>query len=202
MNESIITFLDFSGTFAFAVSGALAAADKKFDLFGAVFLGFVTAIGGGTLRDMMLGNTPVAWLHDIRIFYIIVLAVVFTFLFRPTIVRFTKALFLFDTIGISVFTIIGIQKGLAVEIHAPIAVMMGITTAVMGGIIRDVLCNDIPLIFHKEIYATACLFGGIIFLILTFLHVPESYTIVIAASSIFIVRSLSVRYMWSLPKFK
>lgn len=202
MNEAILTFLDFSGTFAFAVSGALAAADKKFDLFGAIFLGFVTAIGGGTLRDMMLGNTPVAWLHDIRIFYIIVLAVAFTFLFRPTIVRFTKALFLFDTIGISVFTIIGIQKGLAVEIHAPIALMMGITTAVMGGIIRDVLCNDIPLIFHKEIYATACLIGGIVYLLLFFTNCTESVTAIISAITIFTIRTLSVRYKWSLPKFK
>lgn len=202
MTESVIQILDFTGTFAFAVSGALAAADKKFDLFGAVFLGFVTAIGGGTMRDMMLGNTPVAWLQDIRIFYTIVLAVVFTFLFTSTIVRFTKALFLFDTIGISVFTIIGLQKGLGVEIHAPVAVMMGITTAVMGGIIRDVLCNEIPLIFHKEIYATACLFGGVLFLILQFLQVSQPITILISASSIFIVRTLSVRYKWALPKFK
>lgn len=202
MNDQIITALDFSGTFAFAVSGALAAADKKFDLFGALFLGFVTAIGGGTLRDMMLGNTPVAWLHDMRIFYIIIAAVIFTFLFRPTISRFTKALFLFDTIGISVFTIIGLQKGLQVQIHAPVAVMMGVTTAVMGGIIRDVLCNDIPLIFHKEIYATACLLGGVIFLILYYFQFSESVTVLVAAASIFTVRSLSVRYHWSLPKFK
>jgi uncharacterized membrane protein YeiH len=202
MTDTIISILDFTGTFAFAVSGALAAADKKFDLFGAVFLGFVTAIGGGTMRDMMLGNTPVAWLHDIRIFYTIVLAVAFTFLFRPTIIRFTKALFLFDTIGISVFTIIGLQKGLGVQIHAPIAVMMGITTAVMGGIIRDVLCNDIPLIFHKEIYATACLLGGIIYLLLLYCNVSESIIIITAATSIFIVRTLSVRYKWQLPKFK
>lgn len=202
MTDSIILVLDITGTFAFAVSGALAAAEKKFDLFGAVFLGFVTAIGGGTMRDMMLGNTPVAWLQDIRIFYTIVIAVAFTFLFRPTIVRFTKALFLFDTIGISVFTIIGLQKGLGVNIHAPIAVMMGITTAVMGGIIRDVLCNDIPLIFHKEIYATACLLGGVIYLALLYLNVSESVIIITAATSIFIVRTLSVRYKWSLPKFK
>lgn len=202
MTEEVILVLDFIGTFAFAVSGALAAAEKKFDLFGAVFLGFVTAIGGGTLRDMMLGNTPVSWLHDVRIFYTIVLAVVCTFLFRSTIVRFSKALFLFDTIGISVFTIIGVQKGLFVDIHPPVAVMMGVTTAVMGGIIRDVLCNDIPLIFHKEIYATACLLGGVLYLFLDSIGLNGSLTIIISASSIFIVRTLSVRYKWALPKFK
>lgn len=202
MTEEIIQLFDYSGTFAFAVSGALAAAEKKFDLFGGVFLGFVTAIGGGTFRDMMLGNTPVTWLHDIRIFYVIILAVVLTFLFRPTIMKFPKALFLFDTIGISVFTIIGLQKGLQADIHIPIAIMMGITTAVVGGIIRDVLCNEIPLIFHKEIYATACLSGGVIFICMLLFNIPETITIFCSAGVIFTIRSLSVYYNWTLPKFK
>ena len=202
MTNEVIQVFDYLGTFAFAVSGALAAAEKKFDLFGGIFLGFVTAIGGGTLRDMMLGNTPVTWLHDIHIFYTICIAVILTFLFRPTIIRFPKALFFFDTIGISVFTIIGLQKGLITQIHTPIAIMMGITTAVVGGIIRDVLCNEIPLIFHKEIYATACLLGGLLFVILMTFNVPQTITIFTAAASIFTVRTLSVRYNWTLPKFK
>ena len=202
MTEEIIRLFDYTGTFAFAVSGALAAAEKKFDLFGGLFLGFVTAIGGGTFRDMMLGNTPVTWLHDMRIFYAIVLAVILTFLFRPTILKFPKALFLFDTIGISVFTIIGLQKGLQAEIHIPIAIMMGITTAVVGGIIRDVLCNEIPLIFHKEIYATACLVGGVVFVFMLLLQVPEEITVFCAAFVIFTMRTLSVYYNWTLPKFK
>lgn len=202
MTNEIIQLFDYLGTFAFAVSGALAAAEKKFDLFGGVFLGFVTAIGGGTFRDMMLGNTPVTWLHDISIFYTIVSAVILTFLFRPTIIRFPKALFFFDTIGISVFTIIGLQKGLQAEIHIPIAIMMGITTAVVGGIIRDVLCNEIPLIFHKEIYATACLAGGLLFVIMDIFSIHQTITIFTAAGTIFTIRTLSVRYNWTLPKFK
>jgi len=202
MTEDLILIFDFAGTFAFAVSGALAAAEKKFDLFGALFLGFVTAIGGGTTRDMMLGSTPVAWLQNPSYFYVIILAVACTFLFRATILKFRKGLFFFDTIGISVFTIIGIQKGLQVEIHAPIAVMLGIMTAVMGGIIRDVLCNEIPLIFHKEIYATACLSGGVFFILLMKFDVSEPIIALVAATVIFSIRSLSVRYGWALPKFK
>lgn len=202
MTEVLILLFDYVGTFAFAVSGALAAAEKKLDLFGAVFLGFVTAIGGGTTRDMMIGNTPVSWLQDPVYFYVIVAAVALTFLFTKTVLRFPKALFFFDTIGISVFTVIGIQKGLHAGIYPPLAVMMGILTAVMGGIIRDVLCNDIPLIFHKEIYATACLAGGIFFAFFEFINMPEPFAALIAAGVIFTIRSLSVRKGWALPRFK
>ena len=202
MTELVILSFDYLGTFAFAVSGALAAAEKKLDLFGAVFLGFVTAIGGGTMRDMMIGNSPVSWLQDPVYFYVIVAAVAATFLFTKTILSFSKALFFFDTIGISVFTVIGIQKGLHAGIHPPLAVMMGILTAVMGGIIRDVLCNEIPLIFHKEIYATACLAGGVFFVLFVFINMPEPFTAFIAAGVIFTIRSLSVRKGWALPRFK
>ena len=202
MTDVLILSFDYLGTFAFAVSGALAAAEKKLDLFGAVFLGFVTAIGGGTMRDMMIGNSPVSWLQDPVYFYVIVAAVATTFLFTKTILSFSKALFFFDTIGISVFTVIGIQKGLHAGIHPPLAVMMGILTAVMGGIIRDVLCNEIPLIFHKEIYATACLAGGVFFVLFVFINMPEPFTAFIAAGVIFTIRSLSVRKGWALPRFK
>ena len=202
MTDVLIILFDYSGTFAFAVSGALAAAEKKLDLFGALFLGFVTAVGGGTTRDMMIGSTPVSWLQDPVYFYIIVAAVALTFLFTKTILQFSKSLFFFDTIGISVFTIIGIQKGLHAGIHQPLAVMMGVLTAVMGGIIRDVLCNEIPLIFHREIYATACFAGGLFFVLFVFLNMPEPFTAMIAAGVIFAIRSLSVRKGWALPRFK
>lgn len=197
----IILICDYLGTFAFAISGALRAAHKNFDLFGGMFLGFVTAIGGGTLRDMML-NIPVAWLHNIWYFYIVIIGVAITFLFRQTIEKYTKTLFLFDTIGISVFTIIGMQKGLALDIHPILAVMMGILTAVFGGIVRDMMCADVPLIFKKKIYATACLMGGCIYLLLEWLSCPEIFSIIVASLVIFIVRTVSVIKNWSLPKFK
>lgn len=197
----IILISDYLGTFAFAISGALRAAHKKFDLFGGLFLGFVTAIGGGTLRDMML-NVPVAWLHNIWYFYIVIIAVTITFLFRQTIEKYTKTLFLFDTIGISVFTIIGMQKGLVLGIHPILAVMMGILTAVFGGIVRDMMCVDVPLIFKKKIYATACFVGGCIYLLLDFVGCPEFVTIVASSLVIFVVRTISVLKNWSLPKFR
>lgn len=199
--DYLLSVFDYAGTLAFAISGALAAARKRFDLFGGVFLGFVTAIGGGTLRDMML-NIPVAWLHDIWYFYIVVFGVVFTFLFRNYIEKYSKTLFLFDTIGISVFTIIGMQKGLALDIHPILSVMMGILTAVFGGIVRDLMCVDIPLIFRREIYATACLIGGCIYLIMDMLSCPEFISIIVAAIVIFVVRTVSVIKNWSLPHFK
>lgn len=199
--SEIILICDFLGTFAFAISGALRAAHKIFDLFGGLFLGFVTAIGGGTLRDMML-NVPVAWLHNIWYFYIVIIAVAFTFLFRKTIEKYSTTLFLFDTIGISVFTIIGMQKGLELGIHPILAVMMGILTAVFGGIVRDMMCADVPLIFKKKIYATACLIGGCVYLLLDFLSCPEYISIIVASVVIFVVRTVSVLKNWSLPKFK
>ncbi|MCQ2606531.1 MAG: trimeric intracellular cation channel family protein [Bacteroidales bacterium] len=199
--SDIIPVLDYVGTFAFAISGALAAARKQFDLFGGIFLGFVTAIGGGTLRDIML-NQPVAWLHDMWYFYLIVGAVAFTFIARKTIEKYSKTLFLFDTIGISVFTIIGMQKGLIMNISPMLAVMMGILTAVFGGIVRDLMCVDIPLIFRKEIYATACLFGGLVYLLLVYYNCPDLISVIIAAVVIFTTRTLSVIKNWSLPKFK
>ena len=199
--HEIILVCDYLGTLAFAISGALAAARKQFDLFGGIFLGFVTAIGGGTLRDMML-NIPVAWLHDIWYFCIVVFAVGFTFVCRNYIEKYSKTLFLFDTIGISVFTIIGMQKGLALDIHPILSVMMGILTAVFGGIVRDMMCVDIPLIFRKEIYATACLIGGCVYLLLNWLACPDFISIVVASLVIFVVRTVSVIKNWSLPKFK
>jgi len=199
--SDIIPVLDYVGTFAFAISGALAAARKQFDLFGGIFLGFVTAIGGGTLRDIML-NQPVAWLHDMWYFYLIVGAVAFTFIARKTIEKYSKTLFLFDTIGISVFTIIGMQKGLIMNISPMLAVMMGILTAVFGGIVRDLMCVDIPLIFRKEIYATACLLGGLVYLLLLYCNCPDLLAVIIAAVVIFTTRTLSVIKNWSLPKFK
>ena len=199
--SEIILVLDYLGTFAFAISGALAAARKQFDLFGGVFLGFVTAIGGGTLRDVML-NAPVAWLHNITYFYIVLVAVILTFLFQNTIEKYSKTLFLFDTIGISVFTIIGMQKGLTLAIHPILAVMMGILTAVFGGIVRDMMCVNIPLIFRKEIYATACLVGGCCYLLLLSLGCNDIISVLVASILIFIVRTLSVLKNWSLPRFK
>ena len=199
---NILYLLDLSGTFAFAVSGTISAIDKKFDLFGAIFIGFVTAVGGGSVRDCFIGNLPVAWLLDNNYFYVIIAAVIFTVVFQKTVYKLRSTLFLFDTIGIGVFTVIGIEKGLTMNIPASMAVIMGVSTAVVGGVLRDVLCNEIPLIFHREVYATACILGGAVFILLQSMGAPGELTIFLTIFIIISVRILSVRFNWSLPRVR
>ncbi len=196
----LLTFADYAGTCAFAISGTLAASEKKLDLFGASFIGFVTAIGGGSLRDLLLGNTPVVWIRGMDYFALIMISLVFTFVFYRYIIKLKQTLFLFDTIGIGAFTIIGIDKALLFGISAPLAMVMGLSTAVVGGVIRDTLCNDVPLIFHKEIYATACIIGGIIYLLLYRFGVDTFYSQIATMLSIIAIRLLAIKLNLSLPK--
>ena len=163
-----IYLLDILGTFAFAISGALVASEQKFDLFGVVIIAFVTAVGGGMLRDILINAHPINWIGDLNYIYIIFAAVLATFLFKSKILPLYKTLFLFDTVGISVFTLLGLQKGLTFDLHPLVALIMGMISAVFGGVLRDVLTNKVPLIFEKEIYASACLVGGISYLILNY----------------------------------
>ena len=160
--------IDLIGTLVFAISGVLAGLDKKFDLVGAGILGLVTAVGGGTLRDVLIGETPVGWMKDLNYLYLILLALPLSYLFKTYILRFSRSMFLFDTIGIGLFTILGFEKTIGVGLSPIIAILMGSVSAVFGGVIRDVLSNEIPLIFRKEIYASACLAGGAFYLCLLY----------------------------------
>jgi uncharacterized membrane protein YeiH len=196
---NLILLLDYIGTFVFAISGTIMAIDKRLDIFGAAMTGFVTAIGGGTLRDMMLGVMPVTWIRSTDYFFIILAAVVITILFQDKVLKLRSTLFLFDTIGIGIFTIIGLEKALGLGIEPPLAVMMGLSTAVVGGVIRDTLCNEVPLIFHKEIYATACIAGAILFFVLRHYNVPHMINETITVLSIIAIRILAVRFDWSIP---
>ncbi|MCL4158827.1 UNVERIFIED_CONTAM: hypothetical protein GTU68_048936, partial [Idotea baltica] len=139
------------------------AVKNKFDLVGAVIIGLVTAVGGGTLRDILIGETPVGWMKDINYLIVIILAIPLCYFFSGSIQKLRKGIFLFDTIGIALFTILGLQKTLSVGLSPVVAVLMGIVSAVFGGVIRDVLTNEVPLIFRKEIYATACLVGALVY---------------------------------------
>lgn len=178
------------------------AAEKRFDIFGALTIGFATAIGGGTLRDMMLGVTPVMWIRSLDYFYVITIGVLITTVFKKYILKLRSTLFMFDSIGIGVFTVIGINKALLFDLTPPIAILMGMITAVAGGVIRDTLCNVVPLIFRKEIYATACILGGVIYFTLFFFDVPEIINNLVTMSSIIAIRVLAVKYGISLPKLK
>ena len=196
----VIYVLDILGTFAFAISGALVALDKKFDIFGVIIIAFVTAVGGGMLRDVLINAHPINWIGDLNYLYIIFSAVLFTFLFKSKIAHLSKTMFLFDTIGISVFTLLGLQKGLSYDLHPIISIIMGMISAVFGGVLRDVLTAKIPLIFEKEIYASACLVGGISYLILNYFKVDENINFIISAIVIVSIRAVAVKFHLELPK--
>lgn len=198
---NILYIIDFIGVTVFAISGALTAVDKKLDIFGMSAVAFITALGGGTLRDVLMGSTPVGWMNDLRYLIMIVVGLFISILFRQYVQKLRNTFFLFDTIGIAVFTVLGIQKALALGIHPVIAVMMGMISAVFGGVTRDVICNEIPLIFRKEIYALACLFGGFIFILLRYLEVDTTVNILVTIAIIFVLRLLAVRYKWNLSLF-
>lgn len=194
--------LELLGTFFFAISGALAIQDHHDDLFGAGFLGFVTAIGGGTLRDMMLGSYPLVWIGDIFFLYSIFAGVVVAYIFFKPLMRLKRTFLFFDTLGISFFTVLGVEKALSVGVEPEIAAIMGMFSAIMGGVIRDVLTNETPVLFRKEIYATACLAGAILYLILFRLGVDRNINMVLAIVLVFVIRMLAVKYKLALPNFR
>ncbi|OAZ04874.1 trimeric intracellular cation channel family protein [Flavobacterium succinicans] len=191
--------LDLVGTLAFAISGALTALHKRMDPFGVLIIAFVTAVGGGTLRDVLIGRTPVGWMQDLNYLYIISLGFVLVLIFRGNLHRFKLSMLLSDSIGLGVFTLIGIQKGLDFGMHPFICVALGTMTACFGGVIRDVLCAEIPVIFRKEIYATICIFGGIVFFMLEQGNFPDQLIQLVTSLVIIIVRLLVVKFNWSLP---
>lgn len=198
----LIYILDIIGTFAFAISGALVASKKEFDLFGVIIIAFVTAVGGGMTRDVLINAHPINWIGDLNYIWTILAAVVFTFLFKSKIAPLSKTMFLFDTIGIGVFTLLGVQKGLSYELHPFIAVVMGMVSSVIGGVIRDVLTNEVPLIFKKEIYASACLAGGTVYLITNHFELSENFQFIATVLTVIIIRLLAVKYHLQLPKIK
>jgi len=200
---SVQYILELLGTAFFAISGALVANEKsKADWFGVTFIGFITSIGGGSLRDILLGSYPLAWVHDVNLIYVIIAAIVITSLFFNTLIKLRKTFFIFDTLGIAMFTILGTEKALQFHVNPVIAAIMGMFSAIMGGVMRDVLTNEIPVIFRKEIYATACLAGAICYLLLNSLMLERSTCAFISVLLILVIRVLAVKYQLSLPKFK
>ena len=185
----------------FAISGALAASDKNVyrDIFGVTFTGFVTAVGGGTLRDMILGARP-AWVSDGNYLIAITIGVLVAIFFKYYILKYRRTFFLFDTLGIALYTVVGVQKSLEFGVSPLAAIIMGMFSAVMGGVIRDTLINEIPLIFRKEIYATACLSGAAVFVVLKMLGVDDNMNSFISVFIIILVRTIAVKYRLTLPK--
>lgn len=197
---------DLAGAYLFIISGALAASDQAgrryySDAFSVFFTGFVTAIGGGTLRDMVLGSYPVSWVKDLNVLIAIFAGFLTVLIFFRWITKLRRTLFLFDTLGIGLFTIVGLEKSLALGVNPLASAILGMFSAVFGGVIRDVLINEVPLIFRKEIYATACLAGAGLYLLLDHFGVEKSWCFIPSVVLIVVIRLAAVNWNWSLPPF-
>jgi uncharacterized membrane protein YeiH len=202
MMINIPTVIEISGTVAFTISGAFSAMQKRLDVFGVLILGFVTAIGGGTIRDVLIGDTPVAWMRNYETPLIILGTAIATILFKKYIKTFKITLFLFDALGLGLFTIIGTQKGIAAGLNPGVCVALGTITGCFGGVLRDILLNNIPLIFQKEIYATACIVGGTLYILMVGVgHLDTNGIELLAVAVVCAIRIIAVKYKLSLPKF-
>ena len=202
---STIQFVDvieFIGTFAFAISGVRLASAKKFDLFGAFVVGLVTAVGGGTLRDLLFGVIPF-WMDNSFYLWCTLFALVFVMIFHNYLIHLDNTFFAFDSIGLGLFVVVGAEKALNLGFDPWVAVVMGTITGSVGGVLRDVLINEIPLIFRKEIYALACVIGGIVFVALyNHTSINLVFIEISTAAVVILVRFLAVKYHLSLPILK
>jgi uncharacterized membrane protein YeiH len=192
--------IEILSTIAFAISGTSSAMRKELDIFGIVIIAFVTSVGGGTLRDILIGNTPVGWLRNITTINLILAGTFITILFGKVVNRMNYTLFIFDAFGLGLATLIGIQKGQELYFLPGVYIALGTVTGCFGGVIRDTLLNEIPLIFRKEIYASACLVGGICYYTLSYFKVENTLAQTISILAIVILRIVVVRYKLSLPK--
>ncbi|MDR0843632.1 MAG: trimeric intracellular cation channel family protein [Tannerella sp.] len=198
---SFVEVIQFIGTVVFAISGIRLAAAKEFDWFGAFVVGFVTAIGGGTIRDVLLGVTPF-WMLDPEYIYSSVIGLIVVLIYSKQLVRLNTPFFIFDTIGLGLFVVVGIEKTIALHFPFWVAVVMGTITGVAGGILRDIFINEIPLLFRKEIYALACVLGGVIYVVCYQVGFNNTACQVVSIFSIIAIRVLAVKYQWGLPKLK
>jgi len=194
--------LDLFGTASFAVSGALAGVQRRMDLLGVVILGLVTAVGGGTLRDVLLGDVPPFCFNDETYFYVAIVFSLGVFFFHGALDFLHRPLLYFDALGLATFLVIGTGKALDFEAGFLVAVMMGVMTATAGGLVRDVLSNQVPLILQREIYATACVIGGVVFVLLDRLGVGKNIDAVVAALTVLLIRVAAINRNWSLPVAK
>ena len=193
--------IEFIGTFAFALSGIRLASAKHFDVFGAWVGGMSTAIGGGTMRDLMLGVNPF-WMTNSIYFICCGLAVIWVMAYGKYLIRQKNTLFIFDTIGLALFNVIGIEKTLNMGFPYWTAITMGTITGAAGGVIRDVFINEVPLIFRKEIYALACVAGGLIYVAGIKLGLSLEVNALLSSLTVILIRVLAVKYHWILPRLK
>jgi uncharacterized membrane protein YeiH len=198
---NFINLIDYTGTFAFAISGIRLASAKRFDWFGAYVVGLVTAIGGGTIRDLLLNVTPF-WMLQPSYLIVTGFALMFVILLGKHVIRLSNTFFLFDTIGLGLFVVVGIEKSLQAHFPFWVAITMGMITGSAGGILRDILINEVPLIFRKDIYALACIVGGFVYILCFKSGFSSVVNQIITALSVILIRILAVKYHISLPVLK
>lgn len=201
-NISTSEIIEVIGTIAFAISGTFNAMQRKLDPFGVLIIAFVTAIGGGTVRDLLIGDTPVAWMRDMQTCLIILFTALATMFFKTHVQKMKVTLFLFDSLGLGLFTMVGILKGITFGLNPGICIALGTITGCFGGIIRDTLLNTIPLVFRREIYATACIAGGLLYFLLIYMNVESVVAKLSVVAFIFMLRIIAVKFKLSLPKFE
>ncbi|MGL4686076.1 MAG: trimeric intracellular cation channel family protein [Commensalibacter sp.] len=202
MGSSVFHFIDLIGTFAFAISGALAAINRNLDIFGIFVVAFITACGGGVLRDICLGSFPPAGMINLQYFIVVALAVFLSAFFQKLLLRLTQPTLFFDAIGLGFFASFGVHKAYLFTENTEFSILMGVLTAVGGGILRDVLITSIPTVLTKEIYASAALIGAILQILgeKGLLNgATASWSAIIVCSSI---RLLSLKFKWNLPAVK
>jgi len=198
MNQ-IIDYISVIGSFVFAISGALTAMEKRFDAFGVLIIAFATAVGGGTIRDILLDGKSVFWLVQTSYIYFIIAGGILAMLFRSKLDNRQKPLLLFDAVGLGLFTVTGVQIGIDFNLSGINCIILGTITGSFGGVLRDILVNEIPLIFKKEIYATVSIAGGLIYLFLNRFNIPAPYLQIIPIFLMILARVLIIYYNVSFP---
>jgi uncharacterized membrane protein YeiH len=193
-----ILLVDILGVITFSISGVLSSLKKRMDAFGILIIAFVTLVGGGTIRDILIGS-EVMWMQEMIYVYVILITTILAVIFRKKLAYMRKSLFLFDTLGIGLYTVVGVEKGISYGFSAEICIAIGTMSACFGGVIRDTLCNEIPVIFRKEVYATACILGGLSYFLLLELNVPKGLIFIIAGIVVILVRLAAVVFKISLP---
>ncbi|QMT31593.1 trimeric intracellular cation channel family protein [Alysiella filiformis] len=197
--HSIIYVLDMIGVFACTVAATVLAKRCNMDMFGAWIVSLIGSVGGGTLRDLLLNRHPIFWLHDLNYLYVILLVSTLVQIFYHTVERLDRAMRWFDALGLAAFTVIGVQAAVSFHMSPPIVMLMGAFTAMIGGVLRDIICQQIPLVFQKEIYTTASVLGSAYYLLLLHWGVSEWLNSLSTLVLIFSIRMLAVYRGWNLP---
>ncbi len=198
MNSTIITIIEIAGTIAFSISGIRLAAQKSFDLFGAYVVGLVAAIGGGTIRDILLDLTPI-WMEEPIYLIVTALSLVMYILLGRRIMLFEHTFLIFDTIGLALFTVLALDKSLDAGFPIWVAMIMGMITGCFGGVLRDLMVGEVPLLFRRDIYALASLLGGGVLSIFLLCGINESLCSLIGIATIITIRTIAVKYHLHLP---